>query len=91
MTPEEFEGLLEEEHRLAIKWKKIQEKMGKVKELIHKNCQCLPENRERKYHSTPGGYDYKGEDSSWDQCKICGRTYNYKSRLTGFSQGEKYA
>lgn len=85
MTPEEFENLIEEEHKLKVRFRKIQVKMGEVKELIYKNCQCLPENRERKHKSTSGGYDYQGEGSSWDQCKICGRIYNYQSKLTGFS------
>lgn len=45
---------------------------------------CVHLELESKSSYSYGGYDYQGEDRTWDVCKHCGEKFNLKIRYTGF-------
>lgn len=70
-------------------YQKVQEKKAKVVDLLAQidkideemkelYKQCTHESTEPHGRCFSGGYDYKSEDHSWDQCILCGERLNIK-------------
>ena len=84
MTPKQFEKLVAKGNALAEKLTDMHVKLDEIDNLIFMHCKCPPEDRLQKSSYSHGGYDYQGEDRTWEECKICGRIHNEKIRYTGF-------
>ena len=77
---------VKELHSKAVKLNKKIDKLSAeyatIIQQIADNCQH--EELEDKSSWSYGGYDYQGEDRTWQQCKLCGKVFNLKIRYTGF-------
>lgn len=76
--------LVEEKKKLEKKVKKLQDSIRNLTSSITQECTCPEEYSKKKQSWSYGGYDYQGEDRTWDECSICGKSKNLKIRYTGF-------
>jgi hypothetical protein len=77
---------VKELHAKAIKLNKKIDKLSAEYTTITQQIKdnCPHDEVEGKSSWSYGGYDYQGEDRSWQECKLCGETFNLKIRYTGF-------
>ena len=75
--------LVEKRSSLAEQITALELEARAVQERIAATCHHPIMVRKSSYIS--GGYDYQGEDRTWNQCTICGHTSSLKVVMTGFS------
>lgn len=77
-----FKQLLKEEKELRDQQSVIIQRLVEVMDEIRATCEH--ENMVQRSSYSYGGYDYQGEDRTWDECLHCGMKSNLKIRYTGF-------
>lgn len=84
MTLDEVLFLVKKQKKIIKDIAKLNLDLKDVTSEITKNCPCPEDHSKKKSSWSYGGYPYQGEDRTWDECSICGKSKNLKIRYTGF-------
>jgi rubrerythrin len=74
--------LVYKKNKLNKRLEKLSIELCEVEKQIKESC--THSDMIKKSSWSCGGYDYQGEDRTWDECPVCGHTSNLKIRYTGF-------
>lgn len=75
-------NLVEERTALTYQKQQLQDQIQEIEKKIKADCHhpMLVE----KDHYSSGGYDYRSESTTWDECPICGAKFNLSTKYGTF-------
>lgn len=75
-------ALVEERTALTYQKQQLQDQIQAIEKKIKEDCHHPM--LVAKDHYSSGGYDYRSESTTWDECTICGAKFNSKTTQGSF-------
>lgn len=67
-----------------VQAQKAKDKHAKLIQEVYDNCHHPEDHMEAKEHYYEGGYDYTANTEYWNECNICGKRFNKKTKDHGW-------